>query len=141
MFSRYKYDTREIHVRYDVSRLCIHTGRYLRPRGKLEPMESRLCRQTPPPTMPEVCHEEDHMALRHPNHPPIPRPYLKCSKSGPDGRAWVPWCAMQVSYLAGGIVGVATLRWRTHAAVHNAVAPSRPECKPTFLPLQLPPTL
>ena len=123
MFSRYKYDTSEIHVRYDVSRLCIHTGRYLRPRGKLEPMESRLCRQTPPPTMPEVCHEEDHMALRHPNHPPIPRPYLKCSKSGPDGRAWVPWCAMQVFYLAGGIVGVATLRWRAHAAVLNAVAP------------------
>ena len=29
MFSRYKYDTSEIHVRYDVSRLCIHTGRYI----------------------------------------------------------------------------------------------------------------
>ena len=42
MFSRYKYDTIAIHVRYDVSRLRIHTGRYLRPRGKLEPMEARL---------------------------------------------------------------------------------------------------
>ena len=30
---------------------------------------------------------------------------------------------MQVSYLAGGIVGVVTLRWRAHAAVLNAVAP------------------
>ena len=39
MFSRYTYDTIAIHVRYDVSRLRIHTGRYLRPRGKLEPMD------------------------------------------------------------------------------------------------------
>ena len=77
-------------------------------------MEAWLWRQTRPPTMPEVRHEEDHVVPRHPNHPPIPRPYLKCSKSGPDGRAWVPWCAMQVSYLAVGIVGVVTLRCRAH---------------------------
>ena len=59
--SRYIHDTCVIHVRYNVSRLRIHTGRYLCPWGKLEPMEAWLWRQTRPPTMPEVRHEEDHL--------------------------------------------------------------------------------
>ena len=76
---------------------------------------------------------------RHVDRPPTPRPYLKCSMSGLDGRAWVPWCATQVSYLAVGIVG--TLRSRAHKAVLNAVAPLRPECKPMSPPPTLQPML